>query len=76
LQIASLADDHQTRGNRTLDCLLVGAELRLDREAGVGKQMLQALAEQAVGFDQDGADEVMVASPNALMLERPCDLDR
>ena len=55
LQIAGFPEDHQTGGNCTSNCLFHRAELRLNREAGVRKQMLQALAEQAIGFDQNGA---------------------
>ncbi len=42
-QIFGLPDDYQTGGHYNLDSLLNRAELRLDRKAGIGKQMLQSL---------------------------------
>jgi len=69
-----LATDHQVRrsgGLSGVKCQLDRVELGAHFEAGAGQQMLQALAEQSVRFDQDGLGRGHGGfSPKALVIER------
>jgi hypothetical protein len=75
--VSNVTDDHQSGSNRTVDRLLHRAEFHLDLKAGTGKQMLQALAEQPITFDQDGTGHGHGRLfPEALMIEQQRDPKR